>query len=279
MNEATKSIVKTVESIFPHRLYENRQALDEVRRQIAEIPASERDDVVRDLEGIDTGFGSSFGEENWAICMSLLGSAAKCAPKVWSIAKSASNRPADFAAVCDALASMKHGLPPLAPEIVSMFNDTVKQLPSEFARCTNEACRYAVGVECPCSLVRLLAACGRGAEGAARALRKYKWFIAGKQFIQSSMTVIDLDAGEVRAPPASPEAQVEVALRAVMGIRYYIRKVVIAAVWAAVLVAVWWWPLGNWPLWVKIILSVPSTVYFLCKIVLLGLALIGRGRD
>ena len=280
MNQATESIVKIVESIFPHRLYQSPETLDQVRKRLAQIPAPERETVLKDLEAMKLGFGSGcisgFGEENWAICVSLFGPAASgCARRAWGIAEAAWNRPADFVAVCDALRQMQDGLPSLAPDIVSRFNDTVRQLPGEFARCTNEAARFAVGVERPCALVRLLGACGQSARAATRALRKYRWFIAGKSFIQSSMTIIDLDAGRVTPPPASPSAQVEAALRAVMGVRYYIRKALIAALWAAILVALWWKPLGSWPMWLKIILSIPSTLYFLVSV----RALVRRLRD
>lgn len=216
MNKVTEELVRIVESIFPHRLYENCETLEKVQEQIDQIPTADRGTVIKELEAMDVGLGSAFGEENWAICIGLFGAdASRCASKVWRIGKQAWSRPTDFAVICDALGHMKEALPALSSEITSRFNELVHELRRDFAGCTDEAARFAIGVERPCALVRLLGACGQSAQAAVPALKKYKSFIGGKSFIQSSMLVIDLDAGRVTPPPTSPVAQVREALKAI----------------------------------------------------------------
>ena len=218
MNKATEAIVKSAEAIFPHRLYESREAFDHVRKAITQIPTGERATVLKELQDMKTGLGSRFGDENWAICVGLFGAdASGCAARAWAIAKEAWSRSADLGAICDALRQMSGGLPPLTPEIVSKFDALTQELAGAFARCTNEAARFAIGVERPCALVRLLGSCGASAQSAVPSLKKYKSFIASKRFIQSSMLVLDLDAGSVTPPPATPVAQVKEALRAIQG--------------------------------------------------------------
>lgn len=197
------------------KVFESESELRKLNEIVAAIPSEERPEVVRDLK---SEMEHSLNDPDIALAICMIGSEAAVAiPGIFKMLEGSTRTPAYFAAVCDALCLRKESLAAIVANAVALFDKISRELPGEYSRCTNENARYSIAVVVPCALVRLLGACGTSAKGAIPALKKYKWFVAGKRFIQSSMFVIDLDAGQATPPPPTPVGQIRDAIKAIQG--------------------------------------------------------------
>jgi len=195
-------------------VFESKSELRKLKEIVAAIPLGERPEVVQDLK---SEMEHSLRDPDIAIAICMIGNEAAVAiPGIFKMLEGYTHTPAYFAAVCDALCLRKESLAAIVTDAVMLFDKISSELPREYSCYTNENARYSIAVVVPCALVRLLGACGASAKGAIPALKKYKWFVAGKRFIQSSMFVIDLDAGQT-TPPPSPVGQIREAIKAIQG--------------------------------------------------------------